>query len=581
MKFIAILLVVVSSSKLTYHQIDKTNNLCSLIVFDDSDCSGLKDELDKQEFVAGLCPGTPETSCDPSQDQAVKTFQSIWKFVLSGFCHWNQDLVEFDYKCFQPSDEPVDEPSDEPVDEPSDEPVDEPTQARIMETYHLVESAGQPCAYVEFDVNKCPGVKDALMLEQFSSGACPSTYAKTSCEDQDKEPKADEVASRKLALGEICDDFTYEIACEPRMKTFHKIDASSGLCEYVDFDRFECNGLADYLENEPSFLPGPCPDTHDQSHCTASKEMDFARAAWTGVYSVYCNVDLDDVEYGYACEEGRGAPKCPEACANAIAADSATGAALDNGSDATGMCSGIFNELQKGHSHDFPVACSDLGETTLGLCMTELYEKCVTDVELLTCPIPDYGFPYVLRDCKPKTCGEWKEAVDTGCAKEVSACIKDELQGNLKCTMDGKDLTRSSADSCDNTLPCTKLGEFCNFDNDLKRGKCELCSHSLCALLTNEKAKAECLRACGEDDCTTGLGCDDSCERPAETCTQLKNMMENVNSCGKTCNQCHVDVLNARLQCDGKYKVQSRIDGDSANALSILMLASIAIFLWI
>jgi len=491
MKFIAILLAVVSSSKLTYHQIDKGNNLCMLVVFDNSECSDLKDELVKLDFVAGSCPGTPETSCDPSQDQAVKTFESIWKVVLSGFCDWNQDAIDFDYECT--------------TAQSGDEPTDEPTQAATSD-----------------------------------------------------EPTE-----------------------EPRMKTFHKIDASNGLCEFVDFDRLECDGLADYLQNEPSFLPGPCPDTHDQRHCTASKEMDVAIALWTGIYSVYCNVDLDDVTYGYACEEGRGAPKCPEACANAIAADNSMGAALDNGSDATGICSGIFNELQKGHKHDFPAACSDLGETTIGLCMTELYEKCVTDVEDLTCPIPDYGFPYVLRDCNPKTCGDWKAAVDTGCAKEASACIKDELQGNLKCTMDGKDLTRSSADSCDNTLTCDKVGEFCNFDDDLRRGKCELCSHSLCAHLTNEKAKAECLRTCGEDECTTGRGCDKSCERPAETCTQLKNMMESVNGCGRTCDQCHIDVLNARLQCDGKYKVQSRIDGDSASALSILMLASISIFLWI
>jgi len=574
MKFVAILLVVVSSSKMTYHKVDDVNNLCASIVFDDSGCSNLKQTLTDQQFTAGSCPNTRDTNCAADQDEIAQTIETIWNFFLSASCGWDQDQVEFDYKCVQPSDKPVDEPA----------------QPRTMETYHV--SSGETCAYVEFDVNECPGMKEALTTqakegEQFSSGPCPSMYTKTSCEDSDKAPKAGEVASRKLALGGFCtivDDYKYELACGPRMKTFHKIDASSGLCEYVDFDRFECNGLADHLESEPGFLPGPCPDTHDDSHCDSitGKEMDFARVAWTFVYGAYCNLDLDELTYGYACEEGRGSVKCPEACANAIAADSSTASDFENEIEATGFCRTIFTELQQGKSHDFPDACSDMGETTLGLCMTELYEKCVSNFEDLSCPIPDYGLPYKFRDCKAiSTCGQWKEAFDTGCAKEASACIKDEAQGELKCTIHGKDLIQSSSAPCGKTKSCTKTGEFCNYDDNSENGKCELCSHNLCALLTNGKAKAECLQACGEDECTTGRGCDDSCERPAKTCMQLKDMMESPNGCGRTCNQCHIDVLNAQLQCDGKYKVQSRIDGDSASALSILMLASIAILLWI
>jgi len=567
MKFIAILLVFVSSSKLTYHKAEDEQNLCSLVVFDDSECPELKAELVKQQFIAGSCPNTRETNCDVSQDQAAKILQLGWKFALSAFCGFNQDHVEFHYKCVQPDG-------------------DEPVQARNMETYH-VENAGQPCAYVEFDVNKCADMKEALsngtkLGEKFSSGPCPSTYTKSSCENEDTAPKADEVANRKLALGQLCtlvDDFTYDLACEPRMKTFHKIDASNGLCTYVDFDRFECNDLPNFLENDQGYLPGPCPNTHDRSYCdsTTGTEMDSVAALGTLTMSVFCNLDVDDVTYGFACEEGRGAIKCPEACANAIAADKSTAADEANGIEATGFCSTIMTELEK---DVFPDACSDLGETTLGLCMTELYEKCVIGHEELICPIPQYGLPPVLKDCEPKTCGEWKAAVDTGCAKQASACLKDELQGNLGCTINGKDLKVSSSDACGKTKACTKNGEFCSYDENME-GKCELCSLSLCALLTNEKAKAECLKACGEDDCTTGPGCDYSCERTAKTCTQLKNVMESPNGCGRTCNQCYIDVHNARLGCEGKYKVQSRIDGDSASALSILMLASIAIFLWI
>merc|ERR1719336_2556213 len=292
------------------------------------------------------------------------------------------------------------------------------------------------------------------------------------------------------------------------------------------------------------------------------------------IFSVYCDFDFDDITYGYGCAKGSSAPKCPAECANAIAADAST--VTDSH-----FCSTTMSGLKNGDKHVFPEACNDLGERTVGFCMAEIYQKCVEGSENLRCPLLEYGLPPVLKDCEPKTCGEWKEAVDTGCAKEASTCLKDEMQGKLGCTIDGKELKVSSSAPCGKTKSCTKNGEFCSFDDKLEKGTCELCSLSLCALLTNEKAKVECLKACGEDDCTAGPGCDDSCERTAKTCMQLKNVMESPNGCGRTCNQCYIDVHNARLGCEGKLKVQSRIDGDSASTLSILMLASIAIFLWI
>jgi len=291
------------------------------------------------------------------------------------------------------------------------------------------------------------------------------------------------------------------------------------------------------------------------------------------IFSVHCNLDFDDVTYGYGCREGSSAPRCPGECAKAIAAADSK----------AGFCSTIMNEPEKGKTHDFPQACSALGELTVGVCMPELYNKCIDDSETLMCPIPEYGLPPVLKDCQPKNCLEWKEAVDTGCAKDVSSCIKDEMQGNLQCTDKGTDLPGSSDSHCDEKTSCTKQGEFCYFDDDFGKkefkaeGHCELCSHTLCALITNAKAKDECLKKCGEDKCKATSGCFESCPTP-RTCKQLKDKVEHPTACGKSCNQCFVDLYNSKLACKGGNKVQSRLDGSSASTLSLL-LATVAITL--
>jgi len=547
-KFIAILLAVVSSSTTFYHKLDEKNNLCLQAAFDVSECSDLPAVVEDGGFIAGACPGIAQISCSQSQENDLKAMELLWKVTLGAACNFNTDVVDFEYRCVGP-----------------------------VEKYHLVET-GVPCASVEFDANKCEGLKDFLTHEknEYLSGSCPKLYTQSNCGETELEAHETAIAESKRALNAFCSadvDFTYNLLCEPRMKTFHKIDASNGLCLYVDFDRFECNDLPNVLENEDGFVPGPCPSGHTRDHCdsTTRLELDAVAALGTVVYSGYCNFDFDDVTYDYFCEEGSSAPTCPKECADAIAASE---------KDAE-FCSTIQNELKDGKKHAFPKACSDLGDMTLGLCMTELYEKCIEGSDDYICPIPEYGLPPVLKNCEPQNCAEWKEAVDTGCAKDVSACLKDEMQGNLGCTKQGKKLPVSSSAPCSKSEACTKSGEFCYFGDDLETGECQLCSFNLCQHLTNAKAKAECVKQCTNQVCTADLGCDDTCEREPKTCKQLEDAMESVSGCGKTCNQCYIDVYNAKLECKGGDKVQSRLDGDSASALSILMLAIVATFLWV
>eukprot|EP00493_Phyllostaurus_siculus_P018621 UN18915 len=126
------------------------------------------------------------------------------------------------------------------------------------------------------------------------------------------------------------------------------------------------------------------------------------------------------------------------------------------------------------------------------------------------------------------------------------------MQGKLGCTKQGKNFLFLLIASCSKSEACAKSGEFCYFGgttlfgDDLKTGQCQLCSFNLCEYLTNEKAKDECLEQCTNQDCTADLGCDDTCEREPKTCKQLENAMESVSGCGKTCNQCHIDVYDAK-----------------------------------
>jgi hypothetical protein len=269
-KFIAILLAVVSSSTIFYHQSDEKNNLCLQAAFDVSECPDLKAALDEGGFVAGACPGIAQISCSHSQEEELKALELLYKLSLGAACNFNFDAVDFEYKCVGP-----------------------------VETYHVVET-GVPCGVVEFDAKKCLGLKDFLThgKNEFLSGSCPKLFTKSNCGETELEAHETEIAESKRALEAFCSadiDFTLNILCEPRMKTFHKIDASNGLCMYVDFDRFECNDLPNVVENEDGFVPGPCPSGHTRDNCdsTTRLELDAVAALGKVIYSGYCDFDFD------------------------------------------------------------------------------------------------------------------------------------------------------------------------------------------------------------------------------------------------------------------------------------------------
>jgi len=578
----------------TLHQIDASGTLCYHTSIYDTACPELSEELKRDAgYISGPCPSTYARSQCHSTIQPELDAVSL---MATGFLHivCKLDVAHFTYsygcaetRTFHAASSQMSLPDARAYCKGRNDLLAVPRG--LSETYAI--RALLPSG----DVRAWLGLSQDSEMNWISDDTT-SHLAWTNWKAEEGNDKFGEKAGAAMVWqkdwkGEwydmVNDDgrlhyaVCVEVPVEARMRTFHKFDASGDLCTYVDFDRLECTDLTKALEDE-GYTPGHCPSTHTESFCTstAQKEMMPVVILGKSIFSVYCDFDFDDITYGYGCAKGSSAPKCPAECANAIAADAST--VTDSH-----FCSTTMTGLKNGNKHVFPEACNDLGERTVGFCMAEIYQKCVEGSENLRCPLLEYGLPPVLKDCEPETCGEWKEAVDTGCAKEASTCLKDEMQGKLGCTKDGKDLVISSLAPCGDAKRCAKSGkEFCHFDDSLlgSEGRCELCSHTLCAHLTNDKAKKECEAICGQDDCTSGKGCLATCgsKKPA-TCKQLKSTMESPTGCGKSCNQCYVDLYNAKLGCTGGDKVQSRIDGDSDScaSLSILMLATVAIFCWI
>jgi len=192
------------------------------------------------------------------------------------------------------------------------------------------------------------------------------------------------------------------------------------------------------------------------------------------------------------------------------------------------------------------------------------------------CPASDFQH----LECEPTTCADWKVAFhDFGCAMEVSECVEDYLQGELKCNPKGENLQKiSSKDRCNDEISCTIKGEFCNFGKSSEHdGTCELCDITFCDHLeTSDAGRAVCVTECG-NQCTPNPECDDSCSLEPKTCSQLKLAMKK-GGCGETCKQCYIDMFNRKLECSGEHYVFSQVDGSSASAFSLMMLAFVAIY---
>jgi len=501
--------------------------------------------------------------------------QMVVDSVVFSLACWG-DGYNYDYGC---SDEPRN------IDP---QPTVAPTQ--LKETWHTTRD--NACGIFEFDDANCPGLKDKLLREDFFlPGSCPSSHSKA-CDSQTIEDQnlGNSKTFVDVLIADMCEPdhaTTFTFLCgDSRMKTFHQI-LDSGLCVYVDVDDRDCPDMQDYLlEVDQGYVRGPCPDKYLQSYCDEKQkfELDFVKDLTNLVLSSQCGWDTSDLEYDYACEQ-REEMKCPEECANAIASDPATAFIEDGVEKYTGFCGGIDSDATK------PVRFVDLlpdacDKSAISKCVGEIYKKCDLDHEERVCPFSDYGFP-PLQNCHPTTCAEWKEAAETGCGKDLSKCVKDEAQGLLECKPDGTPLPKPSHQSCGDTekwqIECTKGEEFCNFD-DGDSGSCELCSQTLCVLLDTQKARDECSKRCGNDDCMPNPQCLEDCPAEPKTCYQLEQWVQDSRGCAKECNQCMVNMYNKKLQCsdpskgDGDKGVQSWVDGDSAASLSIFMLSLIAIY---
>jgi len=542
---LAFLLTIASSAKSTYHILNEGTGVCTFIEFDDTECSGLKDALTvEQGYSAGACPSTYSNSqCSASISHDMEPILISGKLVYSVYCGLDTTKISHGIVC---------------VETPS-------VDSQPMETYHFTHQT--LCVTIDYDVTKCTGLEEELIDNKYISGPCPTSHSNV-C-DEEIETKQEQGFERVIdSLGDFCDveagDATLKLLCaDARMKTFHKIE--SGLCVYVDVDDTQCPDMEDFLvSDDQGYISGPCPPTHQQSFCDTTHEEEMQTYAFLteALLGAFCNWDFDDLTYDYGCEKVN---KCPEECAKAIADETLIAHDEYNGIVGTGFCSSITSKSADEIKSVLPETCN--GENAVDLCMPELYEKCVARSDWLICPVEDYGFPHVLKDCEPKTCDEWKEVTETGCAKDASDCVKDELQGRLHCTKDGADLPQSSSTPCSDENSCGREDEFCHFgESSLENeGECELCEFWKCDMIDNEKAKAECIATCGADTCTL-TRCFSSCRPGPQTCQQLKNAVESPTGCGKHCNQCTVDFLNTRLACEGEDEVQSRIDGDSADS---------------
>jgi len=568
-QYIAILIAVASSAK--YHRFNETNGACQYVDYDDTECPGLKSLLLGEDygFTAGACPTTySRDKCDESLYGELRTPMMADKILFSIACLFRTE-VTYDYVCSVGWVEPRN------IDP-------QPSDPQPKEIWHL--TLDNACGIFEFDDAKCPGLKAKLEKKDgFLPGNCPSSHS-NACDAQtekDMNLKKEKEDVDKL-IDYICepdDAATFDFFCgDSRMKTFHQI-LDSGLCVYVDVDDTDCPDMQDYLlQEEQGYVPGPCPEKYLQSHCDESQkfEMDFVTQVTNYVLSSQCGWDTSDLTYDYACEQ-REELKCPEECAKAIASDAATVIVEEGEWKYTGFCAGIDTSAKNltRFVDLLPDACD---KNAVSKCVGEIYKKCDPSHDVRLCPFSDYGFP-PLQNCHPTTCAEWKEAAETGCGKDLSKCVKDEVQGLLQCKSDGTTLPKSSLESCSDTEKCAKGGEFCNFSefSDGKAGSCELCSHTLCVLLDSQKARDECAARCGDDDCMPNPTCLDKCPAKPKTCYQLKEEVESSYGCAKQCNQCMVNMYNKKLECS--VGVQSWVDGDgSSAALSIFMLVLIAIF---
>jgi len=562
---IAILIAVVSSTQLTFHQINETSGACMYIQYDEGECKkSLPNDLvadDYWGYTEGACPTTySKAHCAASPDPSMAAEIIVKKVLLMFSC--GRSDVTMDYDCIDPDTRNV-------IPQPK-------------EIWHMsVEGA---CGYFEFDDAKCPGLKDKVESHRdYIPGPCPSSHLTTcDAEIQEELNLKEYKAQVDKLIDQRCepDGATFNFLCaDSRMKTFHQI-LDSGLCVYVDVDDKDCPDMEDFLmSEEQDYISGPCPDEYLQSHCDDTRKLEMKSVVYVfeKVLSSQCGWEEDELTFDYACEE-RPEMKCPAACAEAIASDASAGAAFINGDfEYEGFCATMETNTTEEIKFDLPEPCT---EEMIPRCLGDIYEKCHPFSELLRCPYSDYGFP-PLQNCHAKTCAEWKEATTTGCAKDLSHCIKDEAQGQLRCKKDGTPLPQPSKKYCTSQSQECAKGEFCDLDD----GKCQMCSHTVCAIQSTEEAREECRARCGEDSCTPNHTCLATCSPKPKTCHQLRDEMESPTGCGKRCNQCVVDVFNEKLHCFGADKAHSRVDGNnpdpvgaSASTLSILMLVFIAIY---
>merc|ERR1719373_20822 len=128
---------------------------------------------------------------------------------------------------------------------------------------------------------------------------------------------------------------------DARLETFHSLKEDT--CTYFNFDKTECPGMVDHLIGD-GFTSGACPETHKQSHCDATRELDFSEYMMFAevLLSSLCNMDLKHLAVSYACVDS----------SLDIGITSCTSSNYQDGFDCSEAFDGIITGHENGWAYD-------------------------------------------------------------------------------------------------------------------------------------------------------------------------------------------------------------------------------------
>jgi len=182
-----------------------------------------------------------------------------------------------------------------------------------LTTYHAnLNGASGVCLFVNFNEAECSGLKDVLVGQGYSAGACPSTHARSYCDASAEEQVTEVWLLGHVAFGVECDfnfdHLSHGYTCPPSGETreMAKYRYSEGLidgaCAVMEFDVEKCSKLADVAHRVHDWKSEPCPSSHTRSCDTLTERQESLIADLSVIFGHGCD-DRDDATISFLCED--------------------------------------------------------------------------------------------------------------------------------------------------------------------------------------------------------------------------------------------------------------------------------------